>query len=749
MLRVKSRFHGLCPYVLALVCLAFVCFLTACGEEDVFISESGRAPRSGESQQELPDPWPAVQKTLDILSRDDPAALMDMVYPMALDRYGRSQIVDRHIKIHADLGIRSIQFTNLAPLERSEEGRQVFYSGDVRYESSYGEIKARTKLVFIWHPAANAWQLDWTPSVILPGINENGEVRVETIKARRGSILDRAGWPLAINAPSVRISLIPQYFDRSRTAETEEMLGLPAGTIEQKLSQPWVRDDVLVPIQTLSSLKNLDYETIKELGLQWDRQETRLYPFAEATASLVGYVGIPTAEELQLDENKNLDTDDLIGKTGIEAIYDRKLRGKDGFRIFISGAYEKTLVEEPVEDGENIQLSIDAIAQRNLYQELKDDNMSVTAVDPESGDILVLLSTPSFDPSLFVSGISNADYELLLNDERNPLAAKYSAAYTPGSTQKIITAALALREADFDPQELVTIYGKTWRLDDSWGNYAVTRAQALDQDFNLVDALRYSDNIYFARLATEKLGVERFNQGLMELGVGEEVCPDFPFAPAQISNHGPLQEGETILLADSAYGQGELLYPQASLCQIYSMVLNGGYLRPLRLVLPEEDTSPAAAHTEPFIDPSKTAVLKEAMAQVAELRYPKQLESEKLRLAGKSGTAELGLDPAGEMRINSWFIGYEQDHPSICLALTHFDSQKHAERFYAIRRFRDLFETLYNQKTYQPPARQKEIRELSDIPTWTPVSHPEAPEPEVLSEADEEADTEADTENDD
>lgn len=729
-------------FILLFVMLCLIINSVAC-QNDTDVIRPSEAPskvvKESKSTTELPDPWGSVSRVVELIQADDTVRLLDHIYPLAIEKYGQEQIVDRNANIHADLGVKSIKYSNISSLNRSENGRQVYYTALAEYSTKYGEIKDEVTLSFIWHPAANAWQLDWTPAVILPGLNETGQVRVEYLPASRGDIYDRQGYPLAIDDTVAGVSIIPGEFDMERIDEVNELLGLSEGSIEAKLKQEWVRDDVLVPIALLPDLRSVDYKVFKELHLEWTELPSRSYPFGDCVAGLIGYVGQPSEEDLGKEENSDLREDNLIGRAGLEAIYDDRLRGKNGFRIFISGNYEHSLIEHPVQDGEDIYLTLDIVAQRAIFEELRPYNATATAIDPFTGEILALVSTPSYNPMEFVMGISQESYDALLANPRNPLDNKFASNLTPGSTQKIPTAMVAINNGSDDGYRTRTIEGKTWQPDDSWGNYFVTRYQEVDRDFNLADAISFSDNIYFAQTAL-MMGAEAFNDGLEKLGVGQAITPDYPFPIAQICNAGRIAEEESILLADSSYGQGELLFPPVHLASIYSAVVNGGMQAPVTLDLASPHRKNGA---KPLIDADYASYLANALARVVDEQYRREMTSESVQLSGKSGTAEVGFDALGEVRLNNWFIGYERENPNLLLSLTLFDSQEEEDLF-AMKLFRYLMETLYRNKPYKAPkASPGKVKDLDKLPAFVPMEH----DPEVTPEdMEEESEVETDEE---
>lgn len=707
--------------ILCLGLLLFCCGLhTACGPQDIIRNPQNPSAPGAENKTEVrPDPQDTVNRVLAALQADDTRSLLKDIYPLSLEKYGEGQIVERNAKIHQDLGIEEIRYDKLAPTEEATDTGQLFYSAEVHLRGKYGDISGPVLLSFIWHPAAQAWQLEWTPSLILPGLKATGEVQVETLLAQRGEIFDRAGWPLAINRTVAQVSLVPRDFDQAQIPVVNDLLGLTPGTIEAKLAQSWVQEDSLVPIGLLPDMQRIDYKVFRSLGLTWTERPSRYYPFKQATAQLIGYVGQPSAEDYNNPDLPDLSEEDLVGKTGLEAIYDKVLRGKPGIRVYISGQYEKSLYEQPAQDGQDLKLTIDALAQRDLYERVQGEHLVLSGMDPETGQILVLLSSPSYDPNDFVLGISQEAYNALAQNPAQPLSPAFAGATSPGSTQKLATAIIALRSGQWGLHDKMYIEGKEWQPDDSWGNYYVTRFRALDQEFDLAEALVYSDNIFFARLATS-LGPDIFNAGMHQLGLGQRLTQDYPFAVSQISNHGDLGPEEGLLLADSAYGQGEVLYTPIHLAEIYASLVNGGRLLPVSLILSPEaaDTSAQPVGVQ-VLEEEEIKILQEALRRVVTDQYPKQMSRANIELAGKSGTAELGLDEQGEQMINSWFVGYDQKQPCIVMAQTYYQAQKDEDPYRSHALFADYMSQLAGDKGYQiPPVKQETIHDLQQIPAF-------------------------------
>ena len=207
-----------------------------------------------------------------------------------------------------------------------------------------------------------------------------------------------------------------------------------------------------------------------------------MYPAKEAAAHLIGYVGPITADELEKLKGKGYSRNDLIGKRGLEQVLDERLKGKNGAKIAIAkeDGTEEVLAEKEVQNGENVQLTIDSTIQNQLYGQLSGQAGTATAIHPQTGETLGLVSAPSFDPNVLTLGATADQWGALENNPQTPLLNRFSANYSPGSVIKPITAAIALKEGTIDPQTTIQVNGLQWQKDASWGNYYVTRVKDPD-----------------------------------------------------------------------------------------------------------------------------------------------------------------------------------------------------------------------------------------------------------------------------
>ena len=210
-------------------------------------------------------------------------------------------------------------------------------------------------------------------------------------------------------------------------------------------------------------------------------------------------------------QKKGYQADDPVGKAGLEQVFEEKLRGKKGGRVFMEDAQGKeikNLAKIEAKDGENVTLTIDSAVQEKIFNEMKGEAGSSAAINPKTGETIALVSSPAYNPNVIVRGASKAQREAWNNDPKKPMTNRFTQASAPGSVFKAITGAIGLETKTIDPKEELKIEGLKWTKDSSWGNYYVTRVKdASPIDFD--KAMKFSDNIYFAQQAM-KIGKDKF-----------------------------------------------------------------------------------------------------------------------------------------------------------------------------------------------------------------------------------------------
>ena len=497
------------------------------------------------------------------------------------------------------------------------------------------------------------------------------KVSISVDEAVRGEIVDRNKTPLAANGTLYQLGVIPgQLGDgedkESRIKAIAKQFDLTEKAIQQALDQSWVQDDYFVPLKIVEPTADLP------TGASIQETAGRTYPLGEAAAQLIGYVGDITAEDVEKDDT--LASNGKIGRSGLEAAFDKELRGKNGGKIAITdekGTERKALIETKKTDGKTIQLTIDAKAQKIAFDSLKNQAGSTVVTEPTTGDLLVLASSPSFDPNKMTNGISQEDYDAYHNNKDLPFISRFATGYAPGSTFKTITAAIGLDNGTINPETVLSINGLKWQKDSSWGDYFVTRVSDV-ASVNLRNALIYSDNIYMAQ-QTLAMGEDKFRAGLEKFIFGEEL--DLPIAmnPAQISNDKSFNS--EILLADTGYGQGELLINPIQQVAMYSVFANQGSLVYPRLVMGAETKT-----KKELISPETISLINEDLKAVVtdENGTAHSLAALGLPLAAKTGTAEIKEKQDEKGQENSFLFAFDAQNQKYLMVSMLEDRQENS-----------------------------------------------------------------------
>ena len=353
----------------------------------------------------------------------------------------------------------------------------------------------------------------------------------------------------------------------------------------------------------------------------------------------------------------------MIGKSGLEKLYEDRLHGTDGCEIYIvdsAGNHKTMLAVTPVQNGEDIWLTIDMNIQQAYYEQYKEDKSASVVINPITGEVLALVSTPSFDSNDFITGLSQEAWDALNNDEAKPMYNRFRASFVPGSSFKPVVGALGMTSGSFTADEDFGTSGLAWQKDESWGSYAVTTLHAYSGAANLRNALVYSDNIYFAKAAL-RMGADTLMQGLDSLGFNEAMPFELGMTASQYANEGSVIDDE-IQLADSGYGQGQVLVNPLHMASIYSAFLNGGNMIAPYLEY-KEDAAPSV-WKEGVFSAEAAEIVKQDLVQVIEddggTGHGAYTEGQSL--AGKTGTAEIkGSQDDTTGTELGWFVVFPTD----------------------------------------------------------------------------------------
>ena len=293
------------------------------------------------------------------------------------------------------------------------------------------------------------YYINWNSSLIYPDLSNEDKIRVEVNESKRGKILDRNNNILAEQGTVSVVGFVPGKIKEKELAikNVSKLLNVPESFIEKQLET--TNEDEFVPIKTMSNEdeEKIENQLLQIKGIMISSESARIYPYKEICSHLVGYATTISSEELEENKEKGYTSNSIIGKTGIEKIYEDKLRGTNEAEIYIVDANEnkkKTIAKIEKKDGANIKLTIDINMQTKIYNQLKEDNGLSVAMNPKTGEILAMVSTPCYNPNDFVIGFSSEKWEKINNDKNNPLFCRYQSTWVPGSSFKPIIGAIGL-----------------------------------------------------------------------------------------------------------------------------------------------------------------------------------------------------------------------------------------------------------------------------------------------------------------
>ncbi|HDX9579151.1 TPA: penicillin-binding transpeptidase domain-containing protein [Bacillus pseudomycoides] len=597
--------------------------------------------------------------------------MYDQLSKEAKQSISKDDFVKKYENVYTGIAVKNLKVAAETKKEdKKDEKNNANVPFKVNMDTIGGKIsfENEAKLVKEKDGDKEVWKVDWNPSFIFPTMKQDDKVLVQSFSPKRGEIYDRDGNRLATNGKAAEVGIVPGKLGESaqQTKETlAKLLQMPVEDIEKKLTAKWVQPSYYVPLSVLPEGAN-ENDYISMPGVKTSSVNVRTYPLGEAAAHLTGYMGKVNAEDLKKLEGKGYKADDPIGRTGLENVFEDKLRGEKGGRVYIvdsKGKELKELAKKQAKDGENITLTIDGNLQQKIYAEMKGEAGSSAAVHPKTGETLALVSSPSYNPNVMMRESAKAEREALSNDQKKPMTNRFTQAYAPGSVFKPITGAIGLGTKVLDPKESLKIDGVRWAKDSSWGNYYVTRVK----DANPVDfekAMMYSDNIYFAQEAL-KIGKDKFTEEAKKFGLGEKLPIEYGFATSQIAKNDIKND---IQLADTGYGQGEVLMSSLHVALSYAPIVNEGNIPSPHLV---KDDKQVKAWKEKVVSKENNDILKNSLIKV--VNDPegtgKIAKLDGITLAGKTGTAELKESKDADGKELGWFVAFDANSPNMIVAM--------------------------------------------------------------------------------
>lgn len=584
----------------------------------------------------------------------------EMLSESAKNKIAKDTFVKKNDSIYKGIDMTDLK-TEITNVENNEK---ITYNQ--KMNTSAGEISFTNEASVIKED--KKYKINWKNSLIYPYLNENDKIRVKTLKSERGNIYDRNNILLAGKGNISSIGLVPGKMSENKEEDIQKLstiLGVSVESINNKLGMSYVKDDTFVPIKNVAKTETqLKERALSISGVKITTESSRVYTLGKEASQVIGYVQAISAEELEENKGKGYNSNSVIGKAGIEKVYEEILRGKDGKEIYIedeNGKKVKTVARQEVENGKDVKLTIDANKQKQIYESLEENKGAYVAMDSKTGEIIALVSTPSYDSNDFVLGMSTDEWKSLNEDEKNPLLNRFTKAWSPGSTFKPVTGAIGITEGKINPKEDFGRSGLSWQKDSSWGSYMVTTLTPYNEPANMQNALIRSDNIYFAKVAL-KLGYNKFMEGLNKLGFNEDINFEIGTTKSTYDTDGKITD--EVQLADSGYGQGQILVNPIHMASIYSaFVNNGNMIKPT--IIYEEDKK-VEYLKENAISQEAANTIKEDLIQVVEspngTAHDAKIEG--VKIGAKTGTAELKASKDEKGEVLGWFNAFTADESS-------------------------------------------------------------------------------------
>ncbi len=529
-------------------------------------------------------------------------------------------------------------------------------------------------------------------------LSENNCIRIQRISAFRGLIFARDGELLVENRPSFDVTIIPK--DAKPLIKT-------AQTLSQYTEIP--SDDIIKTVKKKGGVSGFQPVVVKQdisrdalavisahryhlPGVNIECNSRRNYIYPKMASHLIGYLGEINADELASGKFLNKQQGDYIGKQGVEKAYEELLSGNPGGRIVqvnANGQMIKVLDTVAPEAAHNLFLTIDFELQQKAESLMQDKAGAVVAMDPFSGEILAMASSPSFDQNLFIDGISHQEWNELISNPDHPLTNKaISGEYPPGSTFKIVTAIAGLEEKLVDDTTKVYCPGGY-----RFGNrvYGCWKEQG-HGTVDVISALAESCDVYFYQLG-RKLGVDRLAGYANNCGLGMQTGIDLanessglvPTSEWKKKRFGvPWQAGENLSIA---IGQGYNLSTPLQVLTLFSAVGNGGMiLKPKRFrSLDTQEGNPVKPEIRSRLNASQKTIhiIQKGLWEVVNNDRGTArafVHSDEFDISGKTGTSQViskklddkSLKGLGSSRIvaHAWFAGYApSDAPKIAVAV--------------------------------------------------------------------------------
>ncbi|MGA1475109.1 MAG: penicillin-binding protein 2 [Prochlorothrix sp.] len=500
---------------------------------------------------------------------------------------------------------------------------------------------------------------------------EDNRVRLVSKPPERGRIFDRNGKLLAGSNPSYSLFLWPIALDQSEWPQTfqrlSSILNIPAAEIEATLKKEGYNSPYRVRVARGLSIQQVVAieEARAELkAVEIDAETMRYYPNGDLAGHVLGYTGEITDTELESLEPQGYRLGDILGKLGMEAALESQLRGEWGgqqVEVDATGEVIRILGEKPPIAGDDVVLTLDADLQKRAEEVLGETKGAIVAIDPRNGEVLAMASRPAYDPNIFSSRITQAQWDEIQAKE-HPFLNRTIRSFAPASTYKIVTTVAALESGPYSPGTVLATYPYL----EIGGNKFWDWNQAGFGPLGFTGAMAWSSDTFFYQIG-RTIGGEALADWSRRFGMGQLTGIELvdEESPGVVPDNAWKQDyiGETWFIGDSinmSIGQGYLQATPLQVALMFAVPANGGYLVQPHLQLDPQDTRDWRQSLN--LKPSTIDILRRGLREVITQGTGGALRTATLPpVAGKTGTAE-----DQPRKSHAWFGGYAPlDNPEI------------------------------------------------------------------------------------
>ncbi len=530
-------------------------------------------------------------------------------------------------------------------------------------------------------------------------LSDKNRIREWKLAPVRGEFHDYFGNVIAGNFEAYQLHVIPEQVEDFRYViyRLKDLLDLSDNEFKKVLK----KKNEIKPWETLIVSDNLSWQKFSKInnhlydlnGVKPVISISRNYPFKENFTHLIGYVSQANKEDIETSQaiKKNFVPGLKVGKVGLEKTFEEKLIGTNDIERYEVNAYGRRISQlefQKGEKGKTLRLTIDTEVQKLANELLKDKAGSICVMDIYTGAVIAMHSSPSFDPNLFVFGISQDDWQLIRNDPMKPLVNKtLQGNYSPGSTIKPIVALSALENGIVNTSFTVRCTGKT----EMYGQTYHCWKKKGHGYVSLRNAMKQSCDTYFYEVA-RKLGVDKLSETAKKFGLGEKVFGDL----FDIEKKGLIPNtqwkknalgkgwllGETII---TGIGQGYIQTTPIQLCLMTAQIANGGYkIYPHLVVDDKVKDQPIDKFTPLYKNSKNIKIVQDAIFgstnEVMGTSYRSRIDNPKYQFAGKTGTAQVKkiTEEERELDLKTFQIPYEQRDHALYVAFGPYKNPRYA-----------------------------------------------------------------------